>query len=66
MPVPETAAHIDDLPEAWKNHVWTSWEIPGMEAVPVSEAENELPDKHLGLCVLRPDRRHVALPLFRG
>jgi hypothetical protein len=63
MAVPEAAAHIDNLPEAWKNHAWASRQTLGMEAVTVSEAENELPQDHLGLGILCPDRRHVTLPL---
>src|SRR5262249_1680259 len=66
MPVPEAAAHVDNLPEARKNKVWAPRQIPGVDPVTVPQAENELPDEHLWLCILRPDRRHVAASLFRG
>ena len=58
--VPKTAADIDDLAKAWKDHVGRAGQCTNMESVSVAQGMHEPPDNHFGRRALRLHGRHDA------
>lgn len=58
VPVPEAPVNEDGLPYPAKDDVGPAWQVPRVEAVPVSHRMEKTPDDHLGLGAGAPDQAH--------
>jgi hypothetical protein len=64
MAVPKASVHKDDLAAAWKNQVWTTWQVLRIQSITISKSVNHAAHCHLGLGILLANALHDASALF--
>ena len=65
MSMPEAAVHENARSVFPQYQVWMSWQPLMIEPVSESPTPQSLAHNHFRLRILRPDRRHVVVPLLR-
>lgn len=64
MSVPEASVDENDRLMARKYQIRAPGQIPPVQLVPKSKRMQRAPQKHLRLCIFRPDATHVQPPLL--
>lgn len=60
VPMPETAIHKQDCPVSRKDKIGPSRQFPVVQAIAKAAGMQMVSDQQLWLCVLAPDRSHIA------
>ena len=65
MLMPKATVHEDRLTPPDERQIWLAWQIFAVKTIAKAQTMGELPDEHLRLCALGPDRAHVGATAFR-